>query len=700
MQGIFFAGDEIGSDLIDFSYPYKDFYASHLKKGEIITWNPYIGMGTPIIAEAQTGVFHPFNLLLFYFLPTPIAFNLRIILSYLILLIFTYFFTREIGLSRTASFIASVAFAFSGFMIGHLKHVPMLGAIEFFPLMLICIEKIIRSSSRLFFCLLLSILLALSIFAGHLTSTYLIVLMLVIYFFVRIAQEDSQKEKFMPYIYFFGAIVFSFLLSAAQVLNVFEIIPYSTRAVVSLEGSLAPPFLLKYLLLFLIPDIFGDPSKATWDMQTQNYWENIGYIGLIPIFLALSAIVVFLKKRFRSNHYGKKSLALFAVLLFAFVLLLGKRTPVYGWFFEFVPGFSVTRIPGRYLFFICFSLSLFAGFGFDFVKKMYKPKLWIILTMLFFILADIFYYWQSYNNALPVSFLNEPSSVRFLKKDKDIYRIRDIGRGQSWIRAWRSASGWRGDLSPYIDQGKFLSPDRNILYGIPAPSIIYEMVGHFSLNRSGILDARTTGIEYKSAMKLFGLMNVKYFIYEENGGLLWKGKPVFSEINKAGSLDLNIFENKDFLPRAFLVSGYRIMQESEILPYMKSEDFNPSQEVILEEEPKISTQNLNISNLGTVAITKYEDTKVEISAQIKSPGFLVLTDTWYPGWKATVDGKSTKIYLADYNFRALYLTSGKHKIIFSYTPTYLRAGLIVTIVSFILAFLAMLVLLFKIYVKR
>jgi uncharacterized membrane protein YfhO len=64
---------------------------------------------------------------------------------------------------------------------------------------------------------------------------------------------------------------------------------------------------------------------------------------------------------------------------------------------------------------------------------------------------------------------------------------------------------------------------------------------------------------------------------------------------------------------------------------------------------------------------------------------LFLSDTYYPGWKAYVDGKETKIYRADYTFRAIYVLGGSHKVEFIYSPLSFKMGVIGFAVGVLLA---------------
>jgi uncharacterized membrane protein YfhO len=99
-----------------------------------------------------------------------------------------------------------------------------------------------------------------------------------------------------------------------------------------------------------------------------------------------------------------------------------------------------------------------------------------------------------------------------------------------------------------------------------------------------------------------------------------------------------------------------------------------SKTVILEEQPKI--ENLTIEQLSneamknSVQITKYTPNVVEIKVQSSHPGLLFLSDNYYPGWNVYVNGKKTKIYRANYSFRAVEVPKGKSTVIFTYENWY------------------------------
>jgi hypothetical protein len=136
--------------------------------------------------------------------------------------------------------------------------------------------------------------------------------------------------------------------------------------------------------------------------------------------------------------------------------------------------------------------------------------------------------------------------------------------------------------------------------------------------------------------------------------------------------DVKIYQNLAVLPRAFIVHQARIAaDERQALALLRDPAFDPSQTVILEQGPELPTS----AGRSQVEIVDYEPERIELRISLQSPGYLVLTDTHYPGWIAKVDGIDTPIQRANLSFRALPLETGEHEVTFLYQPPSVRLGL-------------------------
>jgi hypothetical protein len=142
--------------------------------------------------------------------------------------------------------------------------------------------------------------------------------------------------------------------------------------------------------------------------------------------------------------------------------------------------------------------------------------------------------------------------------------------------------------------------------------------------------------------------------------------------------DVKVYENLDLLPRAFVASEARLAaDEEDALSQLAAPDFDPTRQVILSQGSEESVE----SGPATVELLRYDPECVELSVTLGSPGHLVLSDAYYPGWRAEIDGQPATIQQADLYFRAVALDAGVHRVVFYYRPLIVRLGLALTLGS-------------------
>ena len=88
----------------------------------------------------------------------------------------------------------------------------------------------------------------------------------------------------------------------------------------------------------------------------------------------------------------------------------------------------------------------------------------------------------------------------------------------------------------------------------------------------------------------------------------------------------------------------------------------------------------------TVTIFSYTPNEIVVHANLSNPGVLVLSEMWYPGWKAYDNGRETDVLRADYTLRGVYLDEGIHEVRFIYHPASLKFGALVSVVTLLLIF--------------
>jgi hypothetical protein len=136
---------------------------------------------------------------------------------------------------------------------------------------------------------------------------------------------------------------------------------------------------------------------------------------------------------------------------------------------------------------------------------------------------------------------------------------------------------------------------------------------------------------------------------------------------------IRIDELPDSWPRAWLVHRYGVVSNrKELLDALPS--LNYEKAAFLEEEPGCAVEEPSAAEAAP-EIVRYEPARIDIKVQAGAPALLVLSDLFYPGWEATVDGRPAEVLQANYVMRAVAVPTGAHEVRFLYRPASFRAGL-------------------------
>jgi len=289
-------------------------------------------------------------------------------------------------------------------------------------------------------------------------------------------------------------------------------------------------------------------------------------------------------------------------------------------------------------------------------------------------------------------FKHEPPGYSLLKRDKSLFRITRTGPIQTLNK---SVWGDNYDLAQYYRKATFYT-NAPMIYGI------YDADGYGSLFRKDRYDFMELifNAEYPTRSKLINLLNIKYMISAEplragHYEMIFKDKVDRIPVFKDGKVYTYYYisKNNACMDRAFLVREARVAGDrEEALEILGEEGFDPAELVVLEEEPKSFDKKSGLNIKESVKIVSYKPKEVIIEASCKEPKFLILSDSYYPGWKVFVDGKDDKLYRAYYFLRAVHLDSGKHVVKFVFDPLSYKIGKIISLIT--ITFLALFLLRF------
>lgn len=189
-------------------------------------------------------------------------------------------------------------------------------------------------------------------------------------------------------------------------------------------------------------------------------------------------------------------------------------------------------------------------------------------------------------------------------------------------------------------------------------------------------------------LRMMSLLGVKYIVESKIGDL--KDTRTTGERFPASLFRLvwqdnvwRVWQYTEVLPRVMFPTKAIVERDGQkIVDMLYEKSFDPSETVILENEPK---EKLNEKEgTGSAQIISYTLNTVSVAATSSSGGYVFLTDNYYPGWTAVVDGNPAPVLRADYSFRAVPVPAGNHTVVFSYRPVTVIAGTVIAVLGVLL----------------
>ncbi|MBI3421707.1 MAG: YfhO family protein [Acidobacteria bacterium] len=210
----------------------------------------------------------------------------------------------------------------------------------------------------------------------------------------------------------------------------------------------------------------------------------------------------------------------------------------------------------------------------------------------------------------------------------------------------------------------------------------HRYLARLSFERSDIIR-----IELASALTRAHLLLARASLYDAGTGLSTPLERVtlaperWRKLASFGVVD--VYENRQALPRAWLVPQISVLPRAEILRAIQTgnlpngTNFNPADLALLEAEdtPTISALPATTATTG-VHVTHYSPQRIELDVRNSQPAFLVLSEMYYPGWEAEMDGNPVAIQRADHTLRGIWLPPGAQRVVFNYRLPFFRAGVL------------------------
>lgn len=706
-------------DVRDVFIPLEHFFQQEQLQGRLPLWHPDAAWGFPVMAAAQIGFFYP-PLVLARALPMPVYLSLLFIGHLILTAAGMYYLLRHQGLSRASAYLGASSFTLGSFLIEHTTHLNIIFGVAWLPWQLLVARQLAtRRSLRLI--TLFALTTSLPFLAGQLQVPLFMAVVSSCYVLYLSQRQQQSLPRAILALSVAGTLALG--ISAVQLLPTIELVQYSSRGTggdFDLEQANQYSFAPYHLPSTLFPRFFGNDTTY-WGKRLEI--EYGVFIGTIPLLLALTL-------GWRSLPERRFWITLAIV---SFVLALGQYSPLRLVGFE--PSFWIFTAPARWLLFTMLAASLCAAHGFERLSvREHHLQFKKVARLAVVIIGSASVGWTILLTATPpartaatvVAHLSastpalvtgRPAAYYEAKVAQLITSARDstISLASPYTLlpliagalAALSATSARGrnlllivttaelvlvaaTTSPTAPWRDLLTPPATIEQ-LPASIRAKEArltsvrpdetdTGKFLTNPA----SRPTAETYRTTRALIvPLLHAQFNL----PGIMWPAS-------------LNLAEQYNVLRRLRQPESYHIA-DLEL-----ARDLNIGA-IISEQSPKIpphltaSYQDETLAIYPLDAAPRAEvittsghhipvpyhaptPSTVDLTFTTPEPGTLLVRDTWYPGWTATLDGQPVTIEKSHDIFRAVAVPAGSHTVVFTYQPVWLNHGLVISIITTIL----------------
>ena len=725
---IFSDGMIFGTDTIAAGVFFRSFYANVVRTYHALPlWNPFILGGLPFIDAMHGDTFYPTSILKF-FMSIYHALGYKLIIHVCLAGITAYHCSRSFRITRFSSLFFGLSYMFSSNLVSLVYggHDGKMFVITLFPLAMYLLNRGF-DSRKVFHFVLFGASVGLMILTAHLQVAYFALWGIGLYFLYRLYGMRGEGRKVMTGLVmkFVLALFIGVTASAVQLIPPYIYLnKFSPRA----EGGRGYDFATSWSLhaeevaSLVFTDFSGLDTGSDDKYWGRNFFKiNSEYGGILPVLFAILAICL----RRKGNVFW------LVLSVLALIYGLGANTPIFRIFYTLIPGVKVFRAPSLITFIFTFSVLLMAARGLDSIRNTDKPDQARKITGALFYTLAVLFGLTLFASASPGTFFSLWNKIFYSGITTEKLAILNQSQGsiaggmwltilfataavgviwatrKSWSRSFpliilvlsviTLADLWRVDAKfiQVVNPENYFSRDAAVgfLKQQPGKFRVFPLPGTYPQNHLAFhaLEEITghhgnelrryrefTGGENLAQLKFINLLNVKYLMTRSE-----IKHPLFKEVFKADGVI--VYENLDMLPRAFIVHRYEVLDgPEEVLERLKADSFDYRNSIVFEENPgvELETTGVGVYNDEWARITEGSINGFDLECNLQEPGFVFLSENFYPSWNAYENGKEISILRCDYTFRAVFLEEGKHTVHFEFESIPLKAGFTITLLSF------------------
>jgi hypothetical protein len=656
-------------DMVGFHLPLASFIARCVREHRSPLWDPYSYCGVPLNGDIQAQMFYPFTWIaillgnlsngnkLFYWVEwlNP--------LHMMIGAVFTYALLRKLGCLAPVALLGANIYELGAFYASQAQNLGAICSAAWFPLTLLCVFELADHFSRRWLAVL-GISVALSFLSGF-PATTAVVLALAGLLCVCLAATKLASWRLLGT--FAAGCSLGSALAAVQLIPTFQLSHWSMASIRYLWKGNGGGVPLAALASFVWPNyyhIFSPFDRSLYTLP-YNFTMLYTFCGYAAVVLIAAGLFVLRRSKILAISFG--------LFVFSTVWMLGENTPIYPAIFHRLPHFLQGSIYAEeaLLGFTMFAAIISALTLCRFQHRIAPALLWVLAMA------------TAYN-------LITTGAKRPFSSAEGSYKVATADSPGNWLgQVPRKIRQWLDVSNPPL-RTDVMQEDPGWLrfgaetYQLPTaagdnPFLLLRYY-HFRLSYSGE--------PWSSRRQALRSFNPKWTDALNVGYLLESSSAPDRPLPSTGKLQLirlpgvNVYRNLDPLPRFYTVDSVRRAEdEAASLRTIEDASFNPAEEAAVEGlNPMWASSG---SGQATVKVLKYMNTRIELL--VDSPGrrFLVSSEPYYPGWTASVNGRKAQILPTNLAFRGLPIEAGESRIVMSYWPNTLTAGIIVELLALI-----------------
>ncbi len=520
------------------------------------------------------------------------------------------------------------------------------------------------------YLLIFSLILSQQIFTGHFQTVFISLITIFLFFVFKSFDRKPAKNTFLLFLSL--AVVFSFLLAAIQLVPSLELTGVSVRSQgFPFEKATNFPYPYSFLLTFVLPFVFGNPYQGSFAFSEDKlgiFWENTAYLGVIPLALALGAV-------FNSKFKHKKALLL--PLVIAFLLIFGKNSPLY-FLFTLKP-LNMFRIPSRFLLLVVFNLSLAAGLNLEKLKK--KLPLTLIYLLIAASLAQLVLFRLNYPDTVINSkeALTLPTNAKeILAQNNPAFWLSHKSQNKVWYNHF--SQGWQ-DNTPFLNLRNSLSSYSNLVFNLPSINHLEDNSPQTSSYYLDLIEKSTKLTDAKDAL-IISPITLKLLKLASVANILTP-LPIINlsqdhelkEVENETKVHLYQLKNTPLQYR-FVKNLYQADTLTDFAIFLANLDYPATNSATITSVFKGDKQ-FELP-LTSPKLIEEKDNLIKLELKAEKPAFLLLTRSYYPGWKAYLNNIQVPIYPVNINFQGIEIPPGEHILKVHYSPLSFKLGALIS----------------------